>query len=208
MSGARDVAGVILAGGRASRMGGLDKALLPLAGRPMLGHVIARLAPQVGALVLNANRPAEDYAAFGLDIVPDSIAGHAGPLAGILAGMDWAAARGFPLVASAAADPPFFPATLVADLRAAMEREAMPLAMAITPDPERGLSRHPTFGLWSVALRGELRGALAAGERKIIGWTEPRGCARAIFPDDSFPFFNVNTPGDLVRAHELLASLR
>jgi molybdenum cofactor guanylyltransferase len=200
------IAGVILAGGRASRMGGGDKTLRAIGGRPILAHVIERLRPQVDALVLNANGEPGRFAGFGLEVVEDSVGGFAGPLAGVLAGMDWAAARGASLVASAAGDTPFFPADLVARLRAAMVAEGTPLAMAMTPDPERGLSRHPTFGLWSVELREALRAALAAGERKVIGWTEPLGCARAVFDEGSLPFFNVNTPDDLVRAEELFAA--
>jgi molybdenum cofactor guanylyltransferase len=207
VSGPDAIAGVILAGGLATRMGGGDKTLLDLGGRPILAHVVDRLRPQVDALVLNANGPPERFAPFGLDVVADSVEGHAGPLAGILAGMDWAAARGCAFVASAAGDTPFFPPALVAELRAAMEREGKPLAMAMTPDPERGLSRHPTFGLWSVALRDDLRAALSAGQRKVIEWTEPRGCAKAAF-EGAFPFFNVNTPEDLARAHEILAAAR
>jgi molybdenum cofactor guanylyltransferase len=198
------IAGVVLAGGRATRMGGGDKTLLGLGGRPILAHVLDRLRPQVDALVLNAGGDPARFAAFGLEVVPDSVEDFAGPLAGILAGMDWAAASGHDLLASAAGDTPFFPGTLVAELRAAMEREGTPLAMAMTPDPDRGLSRHPTFGLWSVCLREDLRAALQAGQRKVIEWTEPRGCAKAVF-DGAFPFFNVNTPEDLARAHELMA---
>lgn len=198
------IAGVILAGGRATRMGGGDKTLLPIDGRPILSHVVERLRPQVDTLVLNANGDPARFAAFGLPVVPDSIAGYAGPLAGILAGMDWAAAQGYELLASAAGDTPFFPETLVADLHEVMEREGKPIAMSMTPDPERGLSRHPTFGLWSVSLRDNLRAALAEGQRKVIVWTEPIGCAKAVF-EGEFPFFNVNTPEDLERAHELLA---
>jgi molybdenum cofactor guanylyltransferase len=201
------LAGVILAGGRATRMGGGDKTLLPLDGRALLDHVIDRLRPQVDALVLNANGDPARFARFGLPVVPDSVEGFAGPLAGVLAGMDWAAEEGFDLLVSAAGDTPFFPETLVADLRAAMERDGTPIAMAMTPDPERGLSRHPTFGLWSVSLRGDLRAALESGQRKVIEWTEPRGCAKAVF-DGDYPFFNVNTRADLARAHELLAAAR
>jgi molybdopterin-guanine dinucleotide biosynthesis protein A len=201
------IAGVILAGGLATRMGGGDKTLLALGDRPILAQVIDRLRPQVDAVVLNANGDPARFAAFGLLVVADTVEGYAGPLAGILAGMDWAAAGGFDLVASAAGDTPFFPETLVADLRTAMEREGTPLAMAMTPDPERGLSRHPTFGLWSVALREDLRTALGAGQRKVIEWAEPRGCAKAVF-EGAYPFFNVNTPEDLARAQALLAEQR
>jgi molybdenum cofactor guanylyltransferase len=199
------IAGVILAGGRATRMGGGDKPLLPLGGRPLLAHVIDRLRPQVDALALNAHGDPARFAAFGLPVVPDSVGGFAGPLSGILAGMDWASRQGAELVASAAGDTPFFPPDLVARLRAAMRAEGTPLAMAMTPDPERGRSRHPTFGLWSVALRDDLRAALEAGQRKIVEWTVPRGCATALFDDATYPFFNINTPEDLTRAEELLA---
>ena len=202
------VAGVILAGGRATRMGGGDKTLRPVGGRPILAHVVDRLRPQVDALVLNANGDPARFAAFGLGVVEDSVAGFAGPLAGILAGMDWAAGQGHGLIVSAAGDTPCFPETLVADLRAAMVAEGTPIAMAMTADPERGMSPHPTFALWSVALRQDLRAALAAGTRKVIQWAEPMGCAKALFDDALYPFFNVNTPGDLETVETLVAEAR
>lgn len=204
----KSVAGVILAGGRATRMGGGDKTLRPVSGRPLLAHVIERLRPQVDALVLNANGDPGRFAAFGLDVVGDSVADFAGPLAGVLAGMDWAAARGHGLIVSAAGDTPFFPESLVSTLRAAMMAEGTPIAMAVTRDPERGLSPHPTFALWSVALREELRAALAAGMRKVVVWAEPMGCARAVFEEGACPFFNVNTPEDLITAEALFAEAR
>lgn len=199
------IAGLILAGGLSRRMGGGDKCLRDLGGQPLLARVIDRLAPQVGALALNANGDPARFAAFGLPILPDSVAGFAGPLAGVLAGMDWAAGEGFPLIATAAADTPFFPRTLVAELHAAMTRAGTPLAVAVTEDAERGLSPHPTFGLWSVDLREDLRAALDGGLRKVIDWTRPHGCAEALFAGAPEPFFNVNTPGDLDRAEALLA---
>ena len=205
MGAVGSIAGVILAGGRATRMGGGDKTLRPVGGRPILAHVIDRVRPQVDALVLNANGDPARFAAFGIDVVEDSIAGFAGPLAGILAGMDWAAGHGHDLIVSAAGDTPCFPETLVADLRAAMMAEGTPIAMAMTADPERGMSRHPTFALWSVALREDLRAALAAGTRKVIQWAEPMGCAKALFDDARYPFFNVNTPGDLETVEVLVA---
>lgn len=209
MNGATgSVAGVILAGGRATRMGGGDKTLRPVNGRPILAHVLDRLRPQVDALVLNANGDPARFAAFGLDVVDDSIAGFAGPLAGILAGMDWAAGQGLDLIVSVAGDSPCFPETLVADLRSAMMAHNTPIAMAMTADPERGMSRHPTFALWSVALREELRAALAAGTRKVIQWAEPMGCAKAMFGDARYPFFNVNTPGDLDTVEALVGVAR
>jgi len=201
-----NIAGVILAGGLARRMGGGDKALLQVGGQTLLARVIARLRPQVAELVLNANGDPARFAEFGLPVVPDTVEGFAGPLAGILAGMRWAAAKGYTHVASAAGDTPFFPADLVARLRAAAEESGQPIAMAATRDPERGLSEHPTFGLWPVALADDLEQALTVGNmRKIIVWSSRHGCARAIFDEGAdYPFFNVNTPEDIVEAERIL----
>lgn len=198
------IAGVILAGGLARRMGGGDKALLPLGGAPLLARVIARLAPQVEEIVLNANGDPERFARFGLPVVADTVAGFAGPLAGVLAGMRWAAGRGYSHVASAAGDTPFFPRDLVARLAAVAEAEGRPIALAATDDPERGLSEHPTFGLWPVALADDLEAALGVeGVRKVIVWTARHGAARAVFAGGD-PFFNVNTPADMREAERLL----
>lgn len=198
------IAGVILAGGRATRMGGGDKALLPLGKRPILAHVIARLRGQVDALALNANGDPARFADFGLPVLADSIADHPGPLAGVLAGLDWAHGIGAEMVVSAAGDTPFFPANLVVALRAAAVAAGTPLAMAMTPRAGEGYDRHPTFGLWRVDLRNDLRAALYAGTRKIVAWTEAQGCARAIFHDAGMdPFFNVNTPEDLAEAEAM-----
>jgi len=198
------IAGVILAGGLARRMGGGDKALLELAGRPLLAHVIERLAPQVGAVVVNANGDPARFARFGLDVVPDTVEGFAGPLAGVLAGMRWAAARGFSHVASAAGDTPFFPRDLVARLAAGLSG-CDRIAIAATNDPERGLSEPPTFGLWPVGLADDLETALTTGNmRKVIVLASRHGCARVVFDEaGAFPFFNVNTPGDLAEAGRL-----
>mgnify|MGYP005854987255 FL=1 len=199
-----DVAGVVLAGGLARRMGGGDKPLRLLGGRPMLAHVIDRLAPQVAAVALNANGDPARFAAYGLPVVADSIEDFPGPLAGILAGLDWAAAEGFAAVISVPGDSPFIPQDLVARLEAARVDAGMPLACA-----ESGGQLHPPVGIWPVALRGELRAALLAGERKIDRWTARFGCARAswpIVPVD--PFFNANAPEDLAEAEALLARLQ
>ena len=201
------IAGVILAGGLSQRMGGGDKCLLPVGGRPILAHVIARLRPQVGMLALNANGAPARFAAFGLPVLPDSVGDFPGPLAGVLAGMDWAARGGAELLVTAAADTPFFPETLVAELRAAARAEGLPLAMAVTRNASGGTDRHPTFGLWPVALREELRATLAAGQRRVVAFTEPRGCARAVFPQAvPDPFFNVNAPEDLAAADAFIAA--
>ncbi len=201
--------GVILAGGLATRMGGGDKGLLCLGGRPLLAHVIDRLAPQVAALALNANGDPGRFAEFGLPVIADSIAGHPGPLAGVLAGLDWAAGQGAEVIVTAAADTPFFPTDLVERLMAAAEGMEHPLVLAATPDPARGRARHPTFGLWPVALREDLRRALAGGVRKVVRWTDAHGGREALFPCAAVdPFFNVNTPGDLARAEALLEELQ
>jgi len=201
------IAGVILAGGLARRMGGRDKALLEVGGQTLLARVIARLAPQVDEIVLNANGDPARFARFGLPVVPDTVEGFAGPLAGVLAGMRWAVPRGYTHVASAAGDTPFFPADLVARLRAAAGESGLPIAMAVTRDPERGLSEHPTFALWPVDLADDLEEALTVGHmRKIIVWSSRHGCARAVFDEGAdFPFFNVNTPEDMVAAERILA---
>ena len=193
--------GVVLAGGRATRMGGGDKCLLPVAGRPILSHVLDRLAPQVEAVILNANGDPARLAAFGLPVAADEDDSFAGPLAGVLAGMEAAAARGASHIVTAAGDTPFFPTDLAARLRAAAGEAETPLACAATPDEAGRLWDHPTFGLWPVALAADLRAALAGGLRKVVRWTDAHGCARAVFdagPPD--PFFNVNTPADLAAA--------
>ncbi len=199
------IAGVILAGGLSTRMGGGDKCLLPLQEQTVLHHVVARLAPQVGAVVLNANGDARRFARYGLPVVQDSVQGFAGPLAGVLAGLDWAAESGFSHVVSAAADSPFFPTTLVKGLQFACEASGQGLAMVQSPRAGGGYFRQPTFALYPVALREDLRAALASGVRKVIQWAEPQGCAPIVFhnltPD---PFFNINTPDDLEKASRML----
>ncbi len=203
--------GIILAGGLATRMGGgatqqLDKGRLPLGDSTLLGHVIKRLAPQVDAMALNANGNATRFADTGLPVLSDSIDGFAGPLAGVLAGLDWAADQGATHVISAAADTPFFPADLAQRLMDAATAENTPIALAATLDPKRGAMRQPTFGLWPVSLRDDLRAALTGGLRKVVLWTDRHGAALAPYAPDPFdPFFNVNTPGDLAQAERYLA---
>jgi len=194
--------GVILAGGRATRMGGGDKGLLPLGSDPggatILDEVIARLAPQVPRMALNANGAAERFARYDMPVLPDSLAGHPGPLAGVLAGLDWAAGEGAGSIVTVAADTPFFPFDLVQKLREAAAGMDHPLALAATPD-----GRQPTFGLWPVALRNDLRRALEEGLRKVVMWTDQHDGREAMFEDESNPFFNVNTPDDLAQAQEM-----
>ena len=192
--------GVILAGGRATRTGGGDKGLLPLGKGTILGHVLARFEPQVEDLALNANGDPFRFGDFGLPVLADSVEGHPGPLAGVLAGLDWAAGLGATHVVSAAADTPFFPGDLVPQLQRAAGDQGTPVVLARTAD-----GRHPTFGLWPVALRDDLRQALNDGVRKVLAWTDSHGTGYADFPSgDIDPFFNVNTPEDLAMANAFL----
>ncbi len=200
-----DILGVILAGGLATRMGGGDKSLLQLGGRSILSHVIDRIEPQVAGLALNANGDATRFDRFGLPVISDSIDGFAGPLAGVLSGLDWAAARGASHVVSVAADTPFFPADLVPQLRLAAELKGVEVALAASPHPKKGVLRQPTFGLWPVALRDDLRAALNDGVRKVVIWTEKHNASEAVFPVFRIdPFFNVNTPEDLEKAAAMM----
>ncbi len=195
--------GVILAGGLASRMGGGDKGLLRLGGATILDHVIRRLSPQVPDLALNANGDPSRFDRFHLPVIADSVSGFAGPLAGVLAGLDWAAERGADQIVTAAADTPFFPADLVPRLMFAAETEDKPIALACSD-----AGRHPTFGLWPVALRDDLRAALRNGLRKVVLWTDRHGTAVAEFPVGELdPFFNVNTPEDLAQAEQFVERL-
>lgn len=199
------VPGVILAGGQAARMGGGDKGLLQLGNLKLIEHVIARISPQVSTLVLNANGDPARFANFGLPVISDSAEGFAGPLAGVLAGLDWAAEQGDLDVVTVAADTPFFPSDLVAKLGNARTKAGSPIALASTQGLEPGRNRHPTFGLWPVSLREDLRRSLRDGLRKVVDWTDKHGCATAEFPVVGYdPFFNVNTLQDLERARLLL----
>jgi molybdenum cofactor guanylyltransferase len=197
-----DTLGVVLAGGLARRMGGGDKPLRLLAGRALLDHVLERLRPQVAEVVLNANGDPARFAAYGLPVVPDGLADFPGPLAGVLAALDWMAERRpeHPWLVSVPGDSPLIPHDLVARLHAAREAAGMPLACA-----RSGGWTHPPVGLWPVALRDDLRAALRGGERKIDRWTARHGTAHADWdaaPLD--PFFNANTPEELAEAERLL----
>ncbi|OYX44680.1 MAG: molybdenum cofactor guanylyltransferase MobA [Rhodobacterales bacterium 32-67-9] len=197
-----DLPGIILAGGRATRMGGGDKGFRPLAGRRIIDHVIERIGTQCAPLAINANGDPARFAEFGLPVLPDSLPDHPGPLAGVLAGLDWAAGLGAGSIITVAADTPFFPRDLVARLSAAAGSSC--LALAASRDADGKLWQHPTFGLWPVALRDDLRAALEGGLRKIVLWTERHGAGIAEFPSDPFdPFFNINTPDDIAAAERL-----
>lgn len=204
-----DVIGLLLAGGQSRRMGGGDKGLHAIAGKPMLAHVLDRIRPQVGAVVINANGDPSRFSAFGVPVVADTIEGFVGPLAGILAGMRWAAANvpGAQFVASVSTDAPFIPADLVARLGASLERAPRSVALA-----RSGGELHPVIGLWPVALADDLEAELQAGVRKVLRWTDKHGTLAVDFEPVRIgaatvdPFFNANTPEELAEARRLMGS--
>ena len=204
MSAAVKVAGILLAGGQSRRMGGGDKCLRLLGTRTILARIIARAAPQVAALALNANGDPARFAAYGMPVVADTVPDFAGPLAGVLAGLDWAAehAADCTHLVSFATDAPFLPADLVTRFVAAIEHEGAVLACAAS-----GGRTHPVFGLWPVALRGVLRRAMTAeGVRKVDQWTARYRLAVAEYRAEPFdPFFNTNRPEDLAQAEAIAA---
>jgi len=188
--------GTILAGGQGRRMGGADKALIPLAGRPLIAHAIDRLEPQVERLALSANGDPARLARFGLPVLPDQSISQ-GPLSGLLAALDWAAPLGATHLVTAPTDAPFLPPDLTPRLLLAGD-----LALA-----RSGGNDHPTFGLWPVALRDALRAFLASGAKTSVrAFADAQGAARADFPQDG-AFTNVNTPQDLATAEARLAAL-
>lgn len=197
---------VVLAGGKARRMGGGDKCLIPLAGRPLIEHILQRLTPQAFPIALNANGDPARFAAVPLPVIADRDDEGRGPLAGILAGMRWAAELHFECVVSVAGDTPFLPTDLVARLRAAWRPET-PIVFAATTGPDGRILRHPTFGLWPTGLADRLEAALADGTRKVVAFADAQGSAVASFPADPDPFFNVNTPDDLAVAETLVSKL-
>lgn len=207
------VAGVILAGGQARRMGGGDKCLLRLAdGRTLLERIIARLAPQVTHMALNANGDPARFAACGLPVLPDNGPDgptDAGPLAGVLAGMEWAAAQGCDRVVTVAGDTPFFPRDLVARLVAG-QAAGLAAEQARAPGAHRVAiaatdRAHPVFALWDVRLAPVLAQALAEGTRRVMDFAAAQGAARIVFAhgDAADPFFNINTPDDLEQANRI-----
>jgi molybdopterin-guanine dinucleotide biosynthesis protein A len=200
----KDPLGLILAGGQARRMGGGDKARIRIGGQTILERVLATMAPQCQRLIINANGDPARFADTKLPVIADSIPGFAGPLAGILAGLDWAASHTPDIadIASAPGDCPFLPADLVARLAAARETAGTPLACARSGD-----WRHPVVGLWPVRLREDLRHALTVeGLHKIELWTARHGIAIADWPTSPVdPFFNVNTPEDVAEAERVAA---
>ena len=209
MSSSGGVIGIVLAGGKSSRMGGGDKALLPLGRRPLLAHVVARLRPQVTEIVLNANDDPARFGQFGLALLPDSLAGQMGPLAGIHAGLTWAKSNRpeSRFVITVAADTPFFPTELVRELCAATS----------TTDPKLVVVRsesgvHPVFGLWPVSLAPHLEDALRHGARKALDFVAAHRAKEVAFPPVEIggravdPFFNINRPEDLAEGEALLTA--
>ena len=198
------IPGVLLAGGLARRMGGGDKPMRTIAGRTILDRVIARLKPQCDGLILNANGDPARFAAFGLPVIADGVADFPGPLAGILAALDWAAANrpDVQYMLSAAADCPFLPRDLMSRLHGALEADNAELAVAAS----NGQS-HPVIGLWSVRLREQLRHALVVEDiRKIDRWTARFRLATVSWPTTPLdPFFNANTMDDIAEAERLAA---
>ena len=202
-SGCKDVAGLILAGGQARRMGGRHKAFLPLAGRPLVAHVAHRLRPQVACMAISANERITDLQPYAEAVLPDPVAGHAGPLAGVLAGLQWLRdthpeAR---WLLSVAVDTPFFPSDLCPRLQRAAWQQGAQLAIASS-----GGRVHPVFALWSVDLTDALEQALREeGVRKILHFMQRFPLTQVTFDAEAAdPFFNINTPADLQEAHALL----
>ena len=198
--------GLVLAGGRARRMGGGDKARIKINGVTILDRVLATLSAQCPRMIINANGDPKRFADTGLPVISDTVSGHPGPLAGVLAGLDWLAAQklGIEWMVSVPGDCPFLPDDLVERLHAARRAETVPLACA-----RSGQWRHPVVALWPVALRQDLRKALVGDDlRKIEVWTARHGVAIAEWPDEPVdPFLNVNTPEDVARAEQMATAV-
>ena len=199
-----DIPGIILAGGLSRRMGGGDKGLLMLGKTTIIERVIDKILPQVGSLAININGDSSRFPDYKLPIIPDSIKGYLGPLSGILAGMEWAFKNGNRYIATVAADTPFLPDDLIKRLHAMVKSKNLNIGIAAS----RILSGddvfiHPTFGIWEVALKDDLRDALANDTRKIMFWAKKFKLDYYYFDTNdklSDPFFNINTPDDLEEA--------
>ena len=199
-----DIPGIILAGGLSRRMGGGDKGLLMLGETSIIERVIDKILPQVGSLAININGDSSRFPDYKLPIIPDSIKGYLGPLSGILAGMEWAFKNGNRYIATVAADTPFLPDDLIKRLHAMVKSKNLNIGIAAS----RILSGddvfiHPTFGIWEVALKDDLRDALANDTRKIMFWAKKFKLDYYYFDTiDKLcdPFFNINTPDDLEEA--------
>ncbi|MEH6724997.1 MAG: molybdenum cofactor guanylyltransferase MobA [Hyphomicrobiales bacterium] len=197
------ILGVVLAGGQSRRMGSVDKTLMPLCGVPMVKIVLDRIRPQVDDVIVNSNADASLFAAFGAPVLCDTVAGYAGPLAGILTALEYAAENDFQSVCSVAADTPFFPHDFVTKLTDLQDHDVILASY-------NGF-RQPTFGLWSVGLIDRLRAFLTQGdERKIMRFVQQQNWAIVEFDsnpiDGADPFFNVNTPDDMKLAEQYLGN--
>lgn len=187
-----DITGLILAGGRGSRMGGVDKGLQPHQGMPLALHALLRLGPQVGHVMINANRNLGAYEAMGVPVWPDALPDYPGPLAGFLAGLERCET---PYLVTVPCDTPQFPLDLVERLGAALVEHDAEIAMAATHGAE-GLQVQPVFCLMKAALMESLVRFTQSGQRKIDRWTAQHRCVEVPFPDEA-AFFNANTPDDL-----------
>ena len=199
-----DIPGIILAGGLSRRMGGGDKGLLMLGETSIIERVIDKIIPQVGSLAININGDSSRFPDYKLPIIPDSIKGYLGPLSGILAGMEWAFKNGNRYIATVAADTPFLPDDLIKRLHAMVKSKNLNIGIAASRFLRRDdVFIHPTFGIWEVALKDDLRDALANDTRKIMFWAKKFKLDYYYFDTIdklSDPFFNINTPDDLEEA--------
>ncbi|HUU25626.1 MAG TPA: molybdenum cofactor guanylyltransferase MobA [Methyloceanibacter sp.] len=207
MALSESVVGVLLAGGKSSRMGGGDKCLRVLGGKAILARIIDRLSPQVSDIVINANGDPARFAAFGLPVVSDSVTGYQGPLAGVHAALEWVRANrpGVEYVVTVATDTPFFPVDLVRRfLDAPGDASGFRVAQS-------DVGVHPVIGLWPVGLAAALRASLERGERKVTAWTKAHGAVPVFFSPVEVggksidPFFNINAPEDLASAEVFLS---
>ena len=199
-----DIPGIILAGGLSRRMGGGDKGLLMLGKTTIIERVIDKILPQVGSLAININGDSSRFPDYKLPIIPDSIKGYLGPLSGILAGMEWAFKNGNRYIATVAADTPFLPDDFIKRLHAMVKSKNLNIGIAASRFLRRDdVFIHPTFGIWEVALKDDLRDALANDTRKIMFWAKKFKLDYYYFDTSdklSDPFFNINTPDDLEEA--------
>ncbi|MGY9035355.1 MAG: molybdenum cofactor guanylyltransferase MobA [Rhodobacterales bacterium] len=203
------ILGVILAGGKGTRMGGEEKGLIKLNNKSLIEYSIERLKPQVNRLVINANNNLTKYSEFNTPIVSDPLPGFLGPLAGVLAGLEYADQKGYSHIVTVAADTPFFPKNLIS-LFLTVAKNHNGLAIATTQDKNNNIQRHPTFGIWPCHLRKNLRTHIVNGLRKIVIWTEKHNAGEALFDDNKKldPFFNINTPADLNTAKAVLENYK
>ena len=192
--------GVILAGGQAQRMGGIDKGRLKIGDASILEIIIKCLNFQLDKIVLNANGDLTRFSDLEIDVIPDTIKGYVGPLAGILSGLRFAEQNGFSSILTVASDTPFFPVDLLSKLSNVSPQQSALISIAATKQKDK-LIRHPTFGLWSVSLADDLEKNIYSGVRKIVLWADKHSAKTVLFPSSEYdPFFNINTQGDLEEA--------